>query len=61
VGWFVAFVFLDDADSPVGPLVGSAVRDGLPNPSIYRRIVAGPWLDWLYLLTGRGTTVCPRL
>jgi hypothetical protein len=54
-------MFLDDADAPVGPLEGSAVRDGLPISSIYRRIGAKPWHDWLYLLTGRGTTVCPRL
>ena len=58
---FIVFMFLDDAVSPVGPLEGSAVRDGLPVSSIYRRIGAKPWHDWLYLLTGRGTTVCPRL
>ncbi|CAI8936586.1 hypothetical protein EMIT0194MI4_50131 [Pseudomonas sp. IT-194MI4] len=48
-------------DLPADPLAGLAVRGGLPIPSIYRKVGAEPWLDWLYLLTGRGTTVCPRL
>jgi hypothetical protein len=48
-------------DLSVDPLVGLAVRGGLPIPSIYRKVGAGLWLDWLYLRTGRGITVCPRL